>query len=98
MIGLFCLYHLTTIINYSIYFDNNYLNIWKVNSQKNYEINKPLIINSLLLDHKKINSHLEYILYNNKLLNNDNLIDSKIKNNIYYENKLGRNKRKIWYK
>ena len=84
--------------NYNIYYNYNYLSLWKTYSIKSFELNNKFVQNKLLFVYKKIENFLEYINYNDKLLTNNNLIDPKIKNDIYQENIIKRNKKKIWYK
>ena len=84
--------------NYNIYYNYNYLSLWKTYSIKSFELNNKFVQNKLLFVYKKIDNFLEYINYNDKLLTNNNLIDPKIKNDIYQENIIKRNKKKIWYK
>ena len=83
--------------NYNIYYNYNYFSCWKIPSINNINfIDK--IINKTKIEYKKINNFLENIYYNDKLIIKDYLIDSEIKNNIYYLDKLNRNKEKLWYK
>jgi hypothetical protein len=56
-------------------------------------IDKPLI-DKISLEYKKLNNYFDFINFNDKLLFNDNLIDSKIKNDIYYDSKLKKSKKK----
>ena len=84
--------------NYNIYYNYNFLSTWKIISHKNFDISNKPSINKLNIEYKKLDYFMEYLFYNDKILIKDNLIDTKLKNNIYIENILNRNKKKIWYK